>query len=72
MKRIGTLMILALMLNGCTAATWELIYSDARVVYQDAKYVVHEIQEAKKQIRVGCLLKMMPCGLNVDINFKGQ
>ena len=48
MKRIGTLMILALMLNGCTAATWELIYSDARVVYQDAKYVVHEIQEAKK------------------------
>ena len=48
MKKIVSLMALALMLNGCTAATWELIYSDARVVYKDAKYVVHEIQEAKK------------------------
>ena len=48
MKRIGILMALAITLNGCTAATWELIYSDARVVYKDAKYVVHEIQEAKK------------------------
>ena len=48
MKRIGGLMALAIMLNGCTAATWELMYSDARVVYKDAKYVVHEIQEAKK------------------------
>ena len=48
MKKIVSLMALALMLNGCTAATWELIYSDARVVYKDAKYIVHEIQEAKK------------------------
>ena len=48
MKRIVVLMVLALMLSGCTAATWELMYNDARVVYQDAKYVVHEIQEAKK------------------------
>mgnify|MGYP001770410617 CR=1 FL=1 len=46
-KIVGILMV-ALMLNGCTAATWELMYSDARVVYKDAKYVVHEIQEAKK------------------------
>ena len=48
MIKVISLMALAIMLNGCTAATWELIYSDARVVYQDAKYVVHEIQEAKK------------------------
>ena len=48
MIKIISLMALAIMLNGCTAATWELMYSDARVVYQDAKYVVHEIQEAKK------------------------
>ena len=48
MKKVISLMALALMLNGCTAATWELIYSDARVVYKDAKYVVHEIQESKK------------------------
>ena len=48
MKKIMFAMMTAVMLNGCTAATWELIYSDARVVYKDAKYVVHEIQEAKK------------------------
>jgi hypothetical protein len=41
-------MALALFFGGCTRATWELMYSDARVVYKDAKYVVHEIQEAKK------------------------
>lgn len=48
MKKVIGFMILALMLNGCTAATWELMYMDARVVYKDAKYVVHEYQEAKK------------------------
>jgi len=48
MIRVISLMALAIMINGCTAATWELIYSDARVVYKDAKYVVHEIHEAKK------------------------
>jgi hypothetical protein len=47
MKYLLGLYIMVLF-NGCTAATWELIYSDARVVYKDAKYVVHEIQEAKK------------------------
>lgn len=46
-KIVGSMIILV-MFTGCTAATWELIYSDARVVYQDAKYVVHEIQESKK------------------------
>lgn len=48
MKKVISLLVLAMMFSGCTAATWELIYSDARVVYQDAKYVVHEIQESKK------------------------
>ena len=43
-----SLLLVGLIFSGCTAATWELMYSDARVVYQDAKYVVHEIQEAKK------------------------
>ena len=46
-KLIGAIMTV-MVFSGCTAATWELIYSDARVVYKDAKYVVHEIQEAKK------------------------
>ena len=46
-KLIGAIMAV-MVLNGCTAATWELMYMDARVVYKDAKYVVHEIQEAKK------------------------
>ena len=46
--KILLVMALALFLGGCTRATWELMYSDARVVYQDAKYVVHEIQESKK------------------------
>ena len=41
-------MMIGFMFMGCTAATWELIYSDARVVYKDVKYVVHEIQESKK------------------------
>lgn len=53
MIKVISLMVLAVMLNGCTAATWELIYSDARVVYQDAKYVVHEIQEAKEAQKTG-------------------
>lgn len=48
MKKVVSLMALAFMLNGCTAATWELMYSDARVIYKDAKYVVHEIREAKE------------------------
>ncbi len=48
MKKVISLLVLAVMFSGCTMATWELMYSDARVVYQDAKYVVHEIQEAKK------------------------
>ena len=38
----------ALAFAGCSYATLKLVYSDARVVYQDAHYVVHEIQEAKK------------------------
>jgi len=42
------LMIALVMFSGCTAATWELLYSDARVVYQDARYVVHEIKEIKE------------------------
>ena len=48
MIKVIAILLMAVILNGCTAATWELIYSDARVVYKDAKYVVHEIQEAKK------------------------
>ncbi len=48
MFKLVSLMIILVMFTGCTAATWELIYSDARVVYKDAKYVVHEIQESKK------------------------
>lgn len=36
---------------GCTAATWGLIYSDARVVYKDARYVVHEIREAREEAK---------------------
>ena len=48
MKKVISLLVLAMMFSGCTAATWELIYNDARVVYKDAKYVVHEIQESKK------------------------
>lgn len=48
MKKVISLLVLAMMFSGCTTATWELIYSDARVVYKDAKYVVHEIQESKK------------------------
>ena len=46
-KLIGAIMAVV-MFSGCSAATWELMYMDARVVYKDAKYVVHEIQEAKK------------------------
>ena len=48
MKKVISLLVLAMMFSGCTTATLELIYSDARVVYKDAKYVVHEIQESKK------------------------
>lgn len=48
MKKVISLLVLAMMFSGCTAATWELIYSDARVVYQDAKYVIYEVQESKK------------------------
>ena len=48
MKKVIGFMMLAFMFSGCTAATWELMYMDARVVYKDAKYVVHEYQEAKK------------------------
>ena len=48
MKKVISLIILGFMISGCTAATWELMYMDARVVYKDAKYVVHEIQESKK------------------------
>ena len=46
-KLIGAIMVVV-MFSGCTTATWELMYSDARVVYKDAKYVVHEYQESKK------------------------
>lgn len=42
------MMLLILLLSGCSSTTWGLIYSDARVVYQDARYVVHEYHEAKK------------------------
>lgn len=48
MKKVISLMVLAFMVSGCTATTWELMYMDARVVYKDAKYVVHEYQEVKK------------------------
>ena len=42
------LVVMALMLNGCTAATWKMLYCDAKVVYKDAKNVVQEVKEAKK------------------------
>lgn len=44
------LIILAMLVafSGCTPATFELMYKDVRVVYQDTKYIVHEIQEDKK------------------------
>ena len=53
MKKVISLLVLAMMFSGCTAATWELIYSDARVVYKDARYVVHEIQQAKEAQKSG-------------------
>lgn len=51
MKKVMFAMLAAVMLNGCTAATWELLYSDARVVYKDARYVVHEIREAREEAK---------------------
>ena len=48
MGKVFGLLMVGLVFSGCTTATWELMYMDARVVYQDAKYVVHEIQESKK------------------------
>ena len=71
MGKVFVLLMVGLVFSGCTTATWELIYMDARVVYKDAKYVVHEVQESKKQTSVGYPLKMMPSGLNVDIDFRG-
>lgn len=48
MKIFGLLLI-ALLVQGCSYATIKLIYSDAKVVYEDAHYVVHEIREAKEK-----------------------
>ena len=47
MKLLGLLLV-ALLIQGCSYATLKLVYSDAKVVYEDAHYVVHEIKEAKK------------------------
>lgn len=51
MKKIIFGIMAITMLSGCTSATWELMYQDARVVYKDAKYVVHEIHEAREEAK---------------------
>ncbi len=51
MKKVISLLVLAMMFSGCTAATLQLVYSDAKIVYQDARYVVHEIQQAKEEAK---------------------
>ena len=47
MKILGLLLI-ALLVQGCSYATLKLVYSDAKVVYEDAHYVVHEVRKVKK------------------------
>ena len=48
MKKLIILIGTMIMFSGCSMTTLELMYSDARVVYQDARYVVHEYQEIKR------------------------
>lgn len=48
MKLLGLLLV-ALLVQGCSYATIKLVYSDAKVVYEDAHYVVHEIREAREK-----------------------
>ena len=43
-----SLLLVGLIFSGCSYATVRLMYSDARVLYDDGKYVLHEIQESKK------------------------
>lgn len=48
MLKLISLMFILIMFSGCSYATVRLMYSDAKVVYEDAHFVVHEIQDIKE------------------------
>ena len=48
MKKLISLLMIVFIFTGCTEATWELMYRDARVIYQDTKYVIHEFKDVQE------------------------
>lgn len=50
MKHLLLGLLLALTFTGCTYAQFKDGYKVAKVVYQDVRYVVYEVQEEKNRV----------------------
>ena len=48
MQKLISVIVILVIFSGCSIATLELIYRDTRVVYQDAKYVIHEFKDIEE------------------------
>lgn len=48
MLKLINLVFILILFSGCSYTTMRLMYSDAKVVYEDAHYVVHEIQDLEE------------------------
>lgn len=57
LKKLLAILMITLILSGCSYSNIKEgyvdvkdVYKDAKVIYKDAKYVVYEVAEEKKQL----------------------